>query len=95
MHQVFCFCEDEEKGKRRTRLFIHLNRRITSNKNAGLVDTAEMGELIYLVDRQKKRLHFGAPTLRVPPAGKELWQHALLKGLTAQDRAEVSFTHSH
>lgn len=57
---------------------------------AGLVDTAEMGELIYLVERQKKRLHFGAPTLRVPPLNKELWQHPLLKGLTAQERAQVS-----
>lgn len=61
--------------------------------HAGLVDSAEMGELIYLVERQKKRLHFGAPTLRVPPLSKELWQHPLLKGLTAQERAQVRSHH--
>ena len=56
----------------------------------GLVDSAEMAELVYLVERQKKRLHFGAPTLRVPPLAKELWQHPLFRGFTAQDRAEVN-----
>lgn len=49
-----------------------------------------MEELVYLVDRQKKRLHFGAPTLRVPPLNQELWQQPLLRGLTAKERAEVT-----
>lgn len=67
--------------------------RIALNKSfllpAGLMDEAEVEEVIHLVDRQKKRLHFAGSLMRVQSACKELRQMPLFQGLNDQDFAKV------
>ncbi len=53
------------------------------------MDEAEVEEVIHLVDRQKKRLHFAGSLMHVQPAGKELRQMTLFQGLNDQDFAKV------
>ncbi len=57
--------------------------------HAGLMDEAEVEEVIHLVDRQKKRLHFAGSLMHVQPACKELRQMPLFQGLSDQDLAKV------
>ena len=57
--------------------------------HAGLMDGAEVEEVIHLVDRQKKRLHFAGSLMHVQPACKELRQMPLFQGLNDQDFAKV------
>lgn len=57
--------------------------------HAGLMDEAEVEEVIHLVERQKKRLHFADSLIHVQPAVKELHQLPLLHGLSDQDLAKV------
>ena len=57
--------------------------------HAGLMDEAEVEEVIHLVDRQKKRLHFAGSFMHVQPACKELRQMPLFQGLNDQDFAKV------
>ena len=53
------------------------------------MDEAEVEEVIHLVDRQKKRLHFAGSFMHVQPACKELRQMPLFQGLNDQDFAKV------
>ena len=53
------------------------------------MDEAEVEEVIHLVDRQKKRLHFAGSLMHVQPACKELRQMPLFQGLNDQDFAKV------
>ena len=57
--------------------------------HAGLMDEAEVEEVIHLVERQKKRLHFAGSLIHVQPACKELRQMRLFQGLNDQDFAKV------
>lgn len=59
-------------------------------KASGLMDEAEVEEVIHLVDRQKKRLHFAGSFMHVQPACKELRQMPLFQGLNDQDFAKVT-----
>ncbi|KAL0054936.1 hypothetical protein WJX82_004786 [Trebouxia sp. C0006] len=59
-------------------------------KASGLMDEAEVEEVIHLVDRQKKRLHFAGSLMHVQPACKELRQMPLFQGLNDQDFAKVT-----
>ncbi|KAA6417827.1 MAG: salt overly sensitive 1 [Trebouxia sp. A1-2] len=59
-------------------------------KASGLMDEAEVEEVIHLVDRQKKRLHFAGSLMHVQPASKELRQMLLFQGLNDQDFAKVT-----
>ena len=60
--------------------------------HAGLMDEAEVEEVIHLVERQKKKLHFAGSLMHVQPACQELRQMPLFQGLSDQDFAKV---HSH
>ena len=53
------------------------------------MDAAEVQEVVHLVDRQKKRLHFAGGLMRVQSAQHELRQLLLFRGLTDQDFAKV------
>ena len=55
----------------------------------GLMDEAELEEVIHLVDRQKKKLHFADSLMHVQPAHKELRQLPLFQGLSDADFARV------
>jgi len=57
--------------------------------HAGLMDEAEVEEVIHLVDRQKKRLHFAGSLMHTQTACKELRQMPLFQGLNDQDFAKV------
>ena len=57
--------------------------------HAGLMDGAEVEEVIHLVDRQKKRLHFAGSLMHVQPACKELRHMPLFQGMNDQDFAKV------
>lgn len=53
------------------------------------MDEAEVEEVIHLVERQKKRLHFAGSLLRVQPASAELRQLTVFHGLSDQELAKV------
>ena len=53
------------------------------------MDEAEVEEVIHLVERQKKRLHFAGSLLRVQPASVELRQLTAFHGLSDQELAKV------
>lgn len=53
------------------------------------MDEAEVEEVIHLVERQKKRLHFAGSLLRVQPAPTELRQLTVFHGLSDQELAKV------
>ena len=54
------------------------------------MDAAELQEIVHLVERQKKKLHFAGGLLRVQPAQHELRQLTLFQGLSNQDFAKVN-----
>ena len=56
---------------------------------SGLMDEAEVQEVVHLVERQKKRLHFAGSMLHVQPAQQELRQLTLFQGLSDKDFAKV------
>ena len=53
------------------------------------MDEAELEEVIHLVDRQKKKLHFADSLMHVQSAYKELRQLPLFQGLSDADFARV------
>ena len=53
------------------------------------MDEAEVEEVIHLVERQKKRLHFAGSLLRVQLASTELRQLTVFHGLSDQELAKV------
>lgn len=53
------------------------------------MDEAEVEEVIHLIERQKKRLHFAGSLLRVQPATSELRQLTAFHGLSDQELAKV------
>lgn len=53
------------------------------------MDEAEVAEVIQLVERQKKRLHFASSLIHIQPASKELRQLPLFQGLADADFAKV------
>ncbi|KAL3158150.1 Son of sevenless 1, variant 2 [Trebouxia sp. C0010 RCD-2024] len=58
-------------------------------RSSGLMDEAEVEEVIHLIERQKKRLHFAGSLLRVQPATSELRQLTAFHGLSDQELAKV------
>ena len=57
------------------------------------MDEAEVEEVIHLVERQKKRLHFAGSLLRVQSAPTELRQLTVFHGLSDQELAKVPLQH--
>ena len=53
------------------------------------MDEAEVEEVVHLIERQKKRLHFAGSLLRVQPASLELRQLTAFHGLSDQELAKV------
>ena len=53
------------------------------------MDPAEVQEVVHLVERQKKRLHFAGSMLHVQPADQELRRLPLFQGLSDPDFTKV------